>query len=74
MARTNEFALNFGIDQQLATLSPDSAWNPDIESGLAILRRRQSLRKRMVTRWMAAGAAVAAMGVFLAAFPQPRVI
>jgi peroxiredoxin len=74
MARANDFALNFGIDQQLATLSPDSAWNPDIESGLAILRSRQSLKKRMVTRWMAAGAAVAAMGVFLAAFPQPRVL
>lgn len=74
MENTSALNLNRWVDERLAVLSPSGDWCPDVNRGLAVMRQRESARKRTTRSsiWIAVAAATAC--VFLAAFPQPRVL
>lgn len=72
MDNNRELPVGSWVDERLATLSPDSKWQPNTDKGLVRLRELRDAGRRR--RWIWGVAASAAVSLSLmAALPAPRV-
>jgi cytochrome c biogenesis protein CcmG/thiol:disulfide interchange protein DsbE len=72
MEKNNEQEVGRWVDERLAALAPDGAWQPNVPGGLARLRERLDAKSRPRGRWTWAIAAAVVVGLPLMAFPVTR--
>jgi peroxiredoxin len=72
MEKNNEGDVGRWVDERLAALRPDGAWEPNVPRGTARLRERLDMGNRPRRRWAWAIAAAVAVGLPLTAFPVTR--
>jgi len=72
MEKNNEQDIGRWVDERLATLSPDGAWQPNVPRGMARLRERLDTGRRPRRRWAWAIAVAVVAGLPLMAFPMTR--
>jgi cytochrome c biogenesis protein CcmG/thiol:disulfide interchange protein DsbE len=66
--------MNHWVDRQLATLDPESDWQPNVRWGLARFTEQSVPSKARGRRWTWAAAAILGTGICLSAFPAPRAL
>jgi len=62
------------VDNRLALLSPDGAWEPNVLAGLARLKEMQRKKGQVSKRWPWLAVAVGVACLFVAVLPSPRVL
>ena len=72
MEKNSEQDVGRWVDERVAALRPDGAWQPNVPRGMARLRERLDAKTQPRRRWTWAVAAVVVAGLPLMAFPVTR--